>query len=196
MHIPSIYPIKKGWVVLLAGIVLLATGCGSSTTPLATSAPATQASVLPGGLPSIPKPIPTLPGSTIGNAGSDPCTILTDAEIGEALGVGADTIQRNNMGATCTYASGILIIDLTFTPTGGIQMMKSLSTNLGDLALVVAGLGDQALYNTNSSNALFVLKGDTVFLIQMSDMSDQALDPVVVRAAEKTLAEKILGRLP
>jgi glycerol-3-phosphate dehydrogenase len=74
--------------------------------------------------------------------------------------------------------------------------MNTTLANLGNLALVVPGLGDLAFYNTNSANALFVLKGDAEFLFGMSDLNYQELDPAVVQATEKSLAVKLLGNLP
>jgi hypothetical protein len=81
--------------------------------------------------------------------------------------------------------------------TGGAKAMATQLQRLGDLAQVVPGLGDQAFYNTNSAVAspLFLLKGDAEYLFSMSDTTYQPLDPAMVQATEKALAEQLLINL-
>jgi hypothetical protein len=73
--------------------------------------------------------------------------------------------------------------------------MASTLTKLGDLALVVTGLGDQAFINTNSFvNTLFVLKGDAAFLINVTDSSGK-LSATDEQTMEKALAVQFLSHL-
>ncbi len=187
---------RSGWLLLLASIVLFAAACGNSTPPPAILAPATQNPVATSAAVIVPSQEPTQAGSASGNASTDVCAILTNEEVGQALGVAADSIQRGNTGGVCNYTSANLSMDLTYSHTGGIKAMNTTLANLGDMAQVVPGLGDQAFYNTNSANALFVLKGDGEYLFQLSDLTYQPLDPSVVQAAEKALAESLVSKLP
>ena len=74
--------------------------------------------------------------------------------------------------------------------------MATTLARLGNVAQVVPGLGDQAFFNTNSANGLFVLKGDAQYLFNMSDTTFQPLDPAMVQATEKALAVQLLSKLP
>ena len=113
-------------------------------------------------------------------------------------GVSVLTAELSGLGGVCTYTTtSNLKIDFTTTGyMGGAKAMSTTLANLGELALVVPGLGDQAFYNTNAASALFVLKGDAEYLFSMNDLNYQELDPAVVQATEKALAEKMLANLP
>jgi len=126
---------------------------------------------------------------------ADACTLLTKDEVSSVLGVTVISAESKGLGGVCTYKTDKLGIDLTLSNTGGLKAMNTTKTNLGDLALDVPGLGDMAFYNTNSANALFVLKGDAEYLFNISDLNYQPLDVAFVQATEKALAEKLLSNL-
>lgn len=112
------------------------------------------------------------------------------------LGAPVDSEVESSPGGMCTYTSKNLSIQFLIAGhTGGAKVMKTTLERLGDLALVVPGLGDQAFYNTNSANTLFLLKGDAEYNFSISDVNYQPLDPEVVKATEKALAEQLLGKL-
>jgi hypothetical protein len=123
--------------------------------------------------------------------------MLTKNDVSKVLGSPVDTATGSGLGGVCTYTSKNLEIDFTIAGhTGGAKAMAIDLARLGNLALVVPGLGDQAFYNTNSSYALFVLKGDAEYLFNMSDVTYQPLDPAVVQTTEKALAVQLLSHLP
>lgn len=138
--------------------------------------------------------------SSIANAApssTDACSLLTKDDVSKALGMPVDSATSSGLGGVCTYIASNLKIELTTTgQTGGQAAMATTLSNLGNLALLVPGLGDQAFYNTNSANALFLLKGDAEYLFGISDVNYQPLDPADVQAKEKALAEKLLSILP
>jgi hypothetical protein len=82
--------------------------------------------------------------------------------------------------------------------SGASDAWKTQLVRLGDLALLVPGLGDQAFYNTNpdGGSPLFLLKDDAEYLFSMSEVNYQPLDPNVVQTTEKALAEQLLSQLP
>ena len=182
---------KKSQTILFAAILLgasLLAACGQAaaqnTNPgLATVAPAAADNTQSSGANSNP-------------SGPDACILLTQDEVSTALGKPVDTATGSGLGGVCTYNAQNLSFSLTVSHTGGIQAMATTLANLGNLALVVPGLGDQAFYNTNSAFALFVLKGDAEYLFGMSDLNYQPLDPAVVQATEKALAVQLLSHLP
>jgi hypothetical protein len=144
---------------------------------------------------AIPSQVSAPAGSSASTA--DACTLLTQDDVSNVLGVPVITAVGSGLGGVCTYTTTNLKIDLTIAGhTGGIKAMNTTLANLGNLAQLVPGLGDQAFYNTNSANALFILKGDAEFLFDISDLNFQQLDPAVVQSTEKPLAEKLLGKLP
>jgi hypothetical protein len=171
-------------MVAVVGIFLLATGCASAgivtTSPTGDSATA----------PMIATQADTANGS------AEACALLTKDDVAQVMGSSVDSIQTTGMGSSCNYVVGNTSIDFSFSHTGGKKAMATTLTNLGDLALVVPGLGDQAFYNTNSASALFVLKGDAEYLFNMSDTTYQPLDPAYVQKTEKGLAEVLLSHLP
>jgi hypothetical protein len=176
--------LKRVWMmVVFSSILVLATACGSSTT--ATGNPV-------GGVSAQESSSASSASNT-----TDACTLLTKDDVSTALGMPVDTATSSGLGGVCTYTAGNLKIEFTKAgQTGGKKAMETTLTNLGDLALVVPGLGDQAFYNTNSGNALFLLKGDAEYLFNISDLNYQSLDPTDVQAKEKVIAEQLLSHLP
>lgn len=126
---------------------------------------------------------------------ADACTLLTQDDVSKVLGATVLTAESSGLGGVCTYKTTNLKVDFTLSHTGGIKAMNTTLSNLGDLALVVPGLGDQAFYNTNSASALFLLKGDAEYLFGMSDLNYQPLDPAFIQTTEKALAEQLLTNL-
>jgi Protein of unknown function (DUF3558) len=190
---------RFGVVIAIASIVVLAAACGSPAAPSAkpvaapvNTAPTAQSAV-----------VPTLVSTSANPASKymDACTVLTQDAVSQVLGAPVDSAVSSGLGGVCTYTSASAHLSVVFTiagHTGGLQAMKTQLARLGDLALAVPGLGDQAFYNTNPDvgSPLFVLKGDAEYLINMSDTTYQPLDPAVVQATEKALAVQLLSNLP
>jgi hypothetical protein len=136
-------------------------------------------------------------GANSNPSGPGACSLLTKDEVSQVLGKPVDSAAGSGLGGVCTYVAKNLKIDFTVAGhTGGIKAMATDFARLGNLALVVPGLGDQAFYNTNSAYALFVLKGDAEYMFGMGDLTYQPLDPAFVQATEKALAEQLLSHLP
>ena len=134
--------------------------------------------------------------STSDSSAVDACALLTKEDVSKVLGVPVLTAESSGLGGLCTYKTEKLeILFLTAGNTGGIKAMNTTQSRLGDLALVVPGLGDLAFYNTNSANALLLLKGDAEYNFNISDLNYQPLDPAYVQATEKALAEQLLSIL-
>ena len=180
------------FVALLLGASLLA-ACGQTAAP--TGNPA-QATVAPVAATVAPVPATVAPVAA-NNSNPSACTLLTKDDVSKVLGTPVDTATGSGLGGVCTYTAKNLKIDFTVAGhTGGAKAMATTLARLGDIALVVPGLGDQAFYNTDSANGLFVLKGDAEYLFNMSDVTYQPLDPNVVQATEKALAVQLLSHLP
>jgi predicted small secreted protein len=190
------------FVALLLGASLLV-ACGQTAAPAGNPVQATVAPVQATVAPVAATVAPVAAnnsqssGANSNPSGPDACTLLTKDDVSKVLGTPVDTATGSGLGGVCTYTAKNLKIDFTVAGhTGGAQAMATDFARLGNLALVVPGLGDQAFYNTNSAYALFVLKGDAEYLFGMSDVTYQPLDPTVVQATEKALAVQLLSHLP
>jgi hypothetical protein len=183
---------KKTMTFLFAAALLgasLLAACGQAAAPNGNPVPATVAPAAADNTQAS--------GANSNPSGPDACTLLTKDDVSQALGKPVDTATGSGLGGVCTYVAKNLKIDFTVAGhTGGIKAMNTTFSNLGNLALVVPGLGDQAFYNTNSAYVLFVLKGDAEYLFGMSDLTYQPLDPAFVQATEKALAVQLLSHLP
>ena len=191
---------RIGIMSALAGIVFLASACGSPAVSSINSVAAPVDNAAPTALSAVVPTqdlAPAIPSSKY----PDACTVLTKDDVSKVLGTPVETAVSSGLGGVCTYTSTAANLKIDFTiagHTGGIQAMKTQLARLGDLALVVPGLGDQAFYNTTPDvgSPLFLLKGDAEYLFDMSDTNYQPLDPAVIQATEKALAEQLLSNLP
>lgn len=183
VNISAISPNRFWMKLAITSFAILLVSCSSATTTPA----------------SIVNEVSTQVSSIANTASSstDACTLLPKEDVSKALGMPVDSATSSGLGGVCTYIASNLKIEFTTTgQTGGQTAMATTLTNLGNLALLVPGLGDQAFYNTNSANALFLLKGDAEYLFGISDVNFQPLDPADVQAKEKALAEQLLSILP
>jgi hypothetical protein len=73
--------------------------------------------------------------------------------------------------------------------------MEQTPENLGDLAQLVPGLGDQAVFNTNV-NTLFILKGDAAYLFSICDINYQPMDDAARQTMQTALAGQLVSHLP
>jgi hypothetical protein len=180
-----IQPNRFGMMIVITSIVLLSAACGSAAVP--PTNPTTA--------PVVAAPTQVVIPASSSSAKAGACTLLTQDDVSKALSTPVDAGMETGMGGVCTYTSSNLSVSLTVSHTGGIKYMQNTLAKLGDLALVVPGLGDQAFYNTNSIvNSLMLLKGDAVYIISVSDSSGQ-LTPEEEQAKEKSLAEQMLSHL-
>jgi hypothetical protein len=185
---------RAGMLMAISSIFFLATACGTTVAPA--SNPTAASESVPA--TTVAAVVPTQESAPVNPSSKAPdaCSLLTQEDVSKVLGKPVDTAVVSGMGGVCTYTSKNLSIDFTIAGhSGGLKAMKTTLERLGDLALVVPGLGDQAFYNTNSANALLVLKGDAEYMFGMSDVNYQPLDPAVVQATEKAMAEQLLSKL-
>jgi hypothetical protein len=140
-----------------------------------------------------PTDAPTITSSNA--ATSDACALLTNDEVSTSLGQTVVSAVSSGLGGVCTYTASNLKFDLTVSSTGGVKFVGQTIASLGDLAQIVMGLGDQAFFNTNS-HALFVLKGDAVYLFDISDINYQPMDDAARQTMQTALAGQLVSHLP
>jgi len=179
----------------ISSMVVLATACGSAAgtpvNPVATTGNVPPTSTL------VNAPIQVATNASSSSDKADACTYLTQDDVSKALGITVDAGVSSGLGGVCTYTTTDLNAELTVTHTGGIKYLADTLVKLGDLALVVPGLGDQAFFNTNSFiNALFVRKGDVAFIISVSDLTYTTFTPEDLQAKEQALAEQMFTHIP
>jgi hypothetical protein len=176
LRFPHVQPNRYWLMVVISSLAIVAVACGSTAGSSA-------------------NPVKSSGGAASSSTKVDACTLLTKEDVNKVLGVTVDTIESKGLGGVCSYKTTNLSIDLTVLHTGGTQYLNDTISKIGNLALLVPGLGDQAFYNTNSIvNALFVRKGDAAYLISVS-ASGQLLTPADVQAKEKALAVQLLSHL-
>jgi hypothetical protein len=184
-HIQS----NRLWMMIaLSSVALFAAACGASSTPSVNSGNPPRA------IPTASEVVPTQVPSS---GKTDACVLLTQDDVSTALGVTVISAESLGLGGVCTYKTADLKIDFTTAGNmGGIDAMATQLASLGNLALIVPGLGDQAFYNTNAGSPLFLLKGDAEYLFSISSINYQPLDATAVQATEKLLAVELLSKLP
>jgi thioredoxin 1 len=176
LKFPYVQPNRFLMMIVISSLAIFAIACASTAGSTA-------------------NPVNSSGGAAASSAKVDACILLTKDDVSKALGVTVDTIESKGLGGVCSYKTKNLSIDLTVLHTGGIKYLNDTIAKIGDLALQVPGLGDQAFYNTNSIvNALFVRKGDAAYLISVN-ASGQTLTPPDVQAKEKALAVQLLSHL-
>lgn len=173
---------RAGIIAMICGIALLASACSGSAavSPAAPpeSAPATAPEVNP----------PEDSNTSTQNA----CALLSKDDVSKVLGQDVVDAAESGMGGVCTYTTKDLTFILTVSFTGGAKFMPETLAKLGDLALVVPGLGDQAFFNLNT-NSLFALKGDAFFLFNINNSNYQY--PEDGQAKQKALAEQLISNM-
>jgi hypothetical protein len=194
--LPLIQARWLGMLIAISSIAFLAAACGSSATPSADLVAASGNLPATSALVAVDTQAPTSASPSSDSA--EACNLLKKDDVSKVLGTPVDSAVASGLGGVCTYTSKNLSIEFAIAGhTGGAKAMATQLQRLGDLAQVVPGLGDQAFYNTNSAVAspLFLLKGDAEYLFSMSDTTYQPLDPAMVQATEKALAEQLLINL-
>jgi Protein of unknown function (DUF3558) len=181
-------PMTFLFVTTLLGASLLA-ACGQAATPSANSSAPADAQLATAS-----------PKSTVASSSSskvDACTLLSKDEVGKVLGETVGASESKGLGGVCSYTTANLTFELTVSHTGGTDYLKTTRAKLGDLALDVPGLGDEAFYNTNSIvNTLFVRVGDAAYLLDvMNNPGVQGPSPEALRAMEKALGEQLVTNL-
>jgi predicted small secreted protein len=189
------------FVALLLGASLLA-ACGQTAAP--TGNPA-QATVAPVAATVAPVPATVAPVAA-NNSNPSACTLLTKDDVSKVLGEAVvDTRDPSKKGILCVYQTKNLILEMnTLHAFGGwgnsVEYMKQTRVDgVGEPALDVLGLGDEAFYHGSAAyRLLLVRKGETVYSTGVRNVTaDQSLSsPDNAQAMEKALAELVLSHLP
>jgi hypothetical protein len=118
-----------------------------------------------------------------GAAPPDPCSLLTTAEVSDALGIAVTAGQPANP-TLCAWAAGGKRLTLLITDDQHFAGAKKAGTLPGVTFETVSGVGDEALLTTTGEFAsIMVRKGAAYFMLRVYGFPlDQA------KAKEKTLA--------
>jgi hypothetical protein len=171
-----------------AGCLLLA-ACGGGSSGSAATSSSTAPSVTVGGDGASSD---TSAHADIADpkAASDPCSLLTQAQVDTAAGQPLGAGKANIPLGDCTWSSSDFTanVDVTVSTWSAI---KTAATANGHTPSSLSGVGDEALDN---GPLLSVRKGDTGFLLVLGGPSiDSAADHGL--AQEKILATAILSRI-
>jgi hypothetical protein len=192
---PMTTRLRSRHLLLMAGMTLLLGACGGASTPAATSAPngtvasATTAVTGPSQQATIPVVAgPTTPGTT---GISEPCSLLTQAEVdaavGQPLGPGLQSLGRDCGWSATDNTAGVDVQVSDWAQT------KTAATAPGNgPPISVPGVGDEAFYRQGD---LYVRKGDAGFLVGIFGPHIDFSKPDGGLAQAKVLAAAILGRL-
>jgi len=201
-------------VVILLGASLLA-GCAQATLP--NPNPTVPAVSVPVSAPTVSVPVtaptvaPLAPLATStpksSSTSSIPltagnCTLLTKDDVSKVLAQAVEEVRDPvHDGTLCEYQTKNLILDLAVVPKApgetGVQYMQRVRASLGQSALDVPGLGDEAFYGLLTSHAILrVRKGDSVYSFGLKGVSPaDTLSLEDAKAKEKALAELLLSHL-
>ncbi len=134
---------------------------------------------------------------------SDPCSLLTPAQVSAVLGVQAgpgkrlaSTLCDWRMPAQPGMKAKSVII--TLLDARGFAATKTQLNVMGITKVPVSGIGDEAVYGTTSGlgSTLSVKKGDFYFVVHVNGFPfDKAKGADETEAKEKTLALEILSKV-
>jgi hypothetical protein len=134
-------------------------------------------------------------------AATDPCSLLTQAQVSEVLGVSVDPgklVVPTICGwseATRKPGTSAKKVTLSLKKPQEFAYLK-MPIGEGITKTPVSGIGDEAVYGTTPGYAttLSVRKGDKVFVVQVWGF-DIKKDDDHIKATEKTLALEVLSKL-
>ncbi len=128
----------------------------------------------------------------VSGAAPQPCSLLTPAQIGAALGASFGAAEPiGTTGCSWSAASPHLIVTVSHWPPTEWNRMKT-SPLYGTTITPTSGLGDDAFYATIAQyTVLYVKKGNDVWLFKVYGVTDKSKQMSV----EKTLAQDALQHL-
>jgi hypothetical protein len=132
------------------------------------------------------------------------CTVLTKDDVSKVLAEAVEEVRDPSKDhVLCVYQTKNLILEVGFIYKFGgwvnsVNYMQNVRSGLGDLALVVPGLGDESFYNQNTKYIiLLVRKGASVYSFGVRGVTaGEYLSLKDSQAKEKPLAELLLSRVP
>jgi len=134
---------------------------------------------------------------------SDPCSLLTPAQVSAVLGVQVGPGKRLattlcDWRAAAQPGMKAKSVMITLLNAGGFAATKTQLNVQGITKVPVSGIGDEAVYGTTSGlgSTLSVKKGDFYFVVHVNGFPfDKAKGADETEAKEKTLAQQILSKL-
>ena len=188
-------------------LMLLLAACGPAAVPSAIPSSPQIASSVPAdtALAALATEIPKSASANSAPANAGVCTLVSKDEIGTILGEAVVEVRNpDKKGIICVYQTKNLILELnTLHAFGGwgnsVEYMKQTRVDgVGEPALDVPGLGDEAFYHGSAAyRLLLVRKGDTVYSLGVRNVTaDQSISsPDNAQALEKAVAGLVLSRL-
>ena len=160
--------------------------CSGASAPAATPGPkGAAAATQQASVPAAAGPASAAAG------GTDPCSVLTQAEVDTAVGQALGPGTPDRLPGECLWNAADFSAGVTVT-IGDWDSVKTAAASGSTVPTSIPGVGDEALY-LNGTN-LYVRKGSTGFLLVMfSPHIDPLPDHGLAR--EKVLAAAILGRM-
>lgn len=181
-----------GSVALLCGSLV---ACSGSSTTTSRSTAGSQAPVVApssNGVGASTAPIGA--SSATGNGTAGPCSKLTQAEAGAAVGQTLNAGVEDVALGSCTYTSSDYAAGVVLT-IGTWDSMTAAAHGNGANPSPVTGVGDEALNNNGSNGSqLYVRKGTLGFLIVMNGPNIDSLADHGL-AKEEAIAAVIMPRL-
>jgi hypothetical protein len=167
-------------MAILLGITLVISACGGATA----AAPSNAVGVKP------------TTGASSGSKSAS--TLLSKEEVGQIFGQPVVDVREKGNGTIVVYQTKSLILEVLSLKTGGISAadyMKGVRETNGNAALV-AGVGDEAFYNTTAYRIFFVRKGDSVYSFGLrSEPVSSVPSDTDIKAMEKSIAELFFSKL-
>jgi hypothetical protein len=135
------------------------------------------------------------PRATLAAAPTDPCSLLTTAEVSAALGVTVPAPKPP--GKICRWAPadskpGGPAVVLTLQDAQAFEFAKAPASSANVTKTPVSGIGDDAVFNTIGvvTAMLMVKKGETYFEVHVYGFPVEE-----TKARETTLAREVVARL-
>ena len=130
-----------------------------------------------------------MPYATQAAPEADPCSLLTPAQVGAALG--ATVGAGNRIGSSiCVWGAPPKRVTITLHQPREFEALKAPVGN-GITKIAVGGVGDEAVSGTSKiATTLSVKKGSVVFVVTVGGFPEEQ-----TKAMEKALALNVLAKL-
>lgn len=197
---------KKIGLVLFLMLLLAACAPASAPSDNSSSPQVASSGQTIATLNALATELPKVASANSAPANAGVCTLASKDEVGTIMGEAVVEVRNpDKKGVNCVYQTQNLILELNTLHTFGAygnseEYMKQTRVNgIGDPAVDVAGLGDDAFYHGSAKyRILLVRKGDTIYSFGVRNVTaDQSLaSPDNAQDLEKAVADLVQSRLP